>query len=305
MFLLTIAAALLAALSSVEASQQRPQTDQTVPVARGARLEINAYAGGIVIRAWDRDAIRVQAEHSSRDRIEIRPSDSVVTIKASSSMGAPRSVDMDISVPSWMRIDLAGTYADVTVDGSQGEIEIETVRGDLNVKGGAGFVSLKSVEGMVSLENATGRITLRSVNEGISIANVSGEVIAETVNGDVSLSKVQSSNVDVATVNGDVSFDGAIRDNGLYQLTTHNGDITVTVGENTNATVAVRTFNGEFVAGFPVKILDTSGRNKRFSLVLGSGSARVDLESFGGTISLQRPGAATPDKRQREHERDF
>ena len=97
-------------------------------------------------------------------------------------------------------------------------------------------------------------------------------------------------------------YDGPIRDNGTYQLTTHNGDITMVVADNTNATISVRTFNGEFVAGFPVKVQDSSGRNKRFNLVIGSGSARVDLESFGGTIELERPGPAGRSKHKSKHD---
>jgi hypothetical protein len=297
-----IALGLMAGLLG-QATQARPGTDQTLPVTKGARLVVNMFAGELTIHSWDRDAIRVRGEHSSRDHIDIRPSDSVVTVKPVSSMGAPRSVDMEITVPTWMKIDVSGTYADVTIDGSQAEISVETVRGDVNVKGGAGFVSLKSVEGLVSLENANGRVNIRSVNEGVSATNVSGDVIAETVNGDVALSRIQSASVDVSTVNGDVSYDGPIKDNGIYQLTTHNGDIIMSVAENVNATISVRTFNGEFVAGFPVKVQDSSGRNKRFNLVIGSGNARVDLESFGGTIELQRPGAARSRNREK-HERD-
>ncbi len=297
-----IAAGLMTALLG-QATPSRPGTDQTIPVSKGSRLVVSVFAGELVIHSWDRDAIRVKGEHSSRDHIDIRPSDSVVTVKPVSSMGAPRSVDMEITVPPWMRIDISGTYADVTIDGAQAEISVETVRGDVNVKGGSGFVSLKSVEGLVHLENANGRVNIRSVNESVSASNVSGDVIAETVNGDVALSRIQSASVDVSTVNGDISYDGPIRDNGTYQLTTHNGDIIVSVAENTNATISVRTFNGEFVAGFPVKVQDSSGRNKRFNLVIGSGSARVDLESFGGTIELQRPGAARSGHKSK-HERD-
>ena len=296
---LTIATGIVALLTLASTPQQRPRTDQTVPVARGARLIVNAFAGDIIVRGWDRNAVRVQADHSSRDRIEMKATDSLVTIKPESSMGAPRSIDMEITMPAWMRLDLSGTYIDVTIAGSQGEITVETVRGDVNVKGGSGFVSLQSVEGVVTLEGAKGRINVRSVNEGIQLADISGEIIAETVNGGITLDRIQSNSVDVATVNGDLSYDGSIRDDGQYRLATHNGDITVVVSETANATIAVRTFSGEFVAGFPVNIQDTTHRNKRFSVTVGSGSARMELESFGGTIRLQRPGAPKPKRHER------
>lgn len=93
------------------------------------------------------------------------------------------------------------------------------------------------------------------------------------------------------TVNGEVTFNGTIRDNGVYRLGTHNGDIRVGLGGASNATVFVRTFQGDFAADFPVQL--PAGQNarsgsKRFNFTLGSGSARIELQSFGGDIVLAR-----------------
>ena len=52
--------------------------------------------------------------------------------------------------------------------------------------------------------------------------------------------------MDVATVNGDVAYEGTLANNGRYTFSTHNGDITMTVPETSNATFSVRTYNGEF-----------------------------------------------------------
>ena len=123
----------------------------------------------------------------------------------------------------------------------------------------------------------------------------------ETVNGDVQLQKVQSDNVEANTVNGDVVYDGTIRPNGRYRLVTHNGDITVTIAEGTSAVVSVSTFQGEFESAFPVTL--TGRRGKQFDFTLGSGSARIELESFAGTIRLERPGARL-ERRHRDDDKD-
>src|SRR5437660_3908385 len=69
----------------------------------------------------------------------------------------------------------------------------------------------------------------------------------------------------------------------------------------------VRTYNGSFKSTFQVKTDDQNPR-KRFTLTLGNGSARVELESFGGTIALRRPGEPRPEleheRRRREREKD-
>jgi hypothetical protein len=277
-----------AALSIGSASQAG--TDQTVAVTRGARLDVSSFSGDVTVEAWDRDALRVQSEHSARDRVEIDAGSIAISVRPSSRNGAPRSIDLHLTVPRWMRVDVSGTYTDVTITGVQSEVNVETVRGDVTVTGGSRFVSLKSVEGAVILRNAAGRIALRSVNEGIVAADISGDLAAETVNGDIELSRMQTTSVEAATVNGDISYDGVIRDEGQYRMTTHNGDIEVGIPETANARIAVRTFNGELEVGFPVKLAEGAQRNRRFDLTLGSGSARIELESFGGTIYVAPPG---------------
>jgi DUF4097 and DUF4098 domain-containing protein YvlB len=77
-------------------------------------------------------------------------------------------------------------------------------------------------------------------------------------------------------------------------LITHNGTIGLAVPDSTNATLSVRTYGGGFRSSFPVKRDDQNAR-KRFTVTLGSGSARVELESFNGSIALRRPGDPEPE----------
>jgi hypothetical protein len=76
-------------------------------------------------------------------------------------------------------------------------------------------------------------------------------------------------------------------DRGRYLFATHNGDIDITLPGRDDATVSVRAFDGQFRSSLPVKLPDEGARRRRFSFVLGSGAARLDLETFRGTISLR------------------
>src|SRR5262249_39769554 len=97
-----------------------------------------------------------------------------------------------------------------------------------------------------------------------------------------------------STVNGTIAFDGQIRDKGSYRLTTHNGAVSMAMPERVNATLRVRTFGGSFRSTFPLR-LDDQGRQNRFTLTLGDGSARIELGAFNGSISLGRPGEPRPE----------
>jgi DUF4097 and DUF4098 domain-containing protein YvlB len=292
---ITLLSALLVALPvSQERPAKAPETDQTVPVARGARLSIDNHAGEVIVRTWNKDSLRVQARHSVRMRVDIRTTEAGVLVHAQSTAGPPSSVDYEITAPAWMPIKIEGQYNFVTIEGAQAEVSVASVRGDIIIKGGTGTVTGKSIQGQVIVEGARGKINVSSVNEAIRITGASGEITAETTNGDITLTRIDSSTVDVATVNGDIVYEGTTTNSGRYRFTTHNGDITMTVPETANATFSVRTYSGDFSEStLPLKGPPRSevARGKRVLYTLGNGSAEVEMESFGGAIRLRRTGA--------------
>jgi DUF4097 and DUF4098 domain-containing protein YvlB len=282
-----------------------PDTDQTVAVTKGARLSIDNFAGEVIVKAWDRDQLRVQARHPSRTKIDVRTGPTVVTVRSSTS-GAPGSVDYEITAPAWMPVKIEGTFNFITVEGTQGEVSAATVRGDIIVRGGTGSVTAKSIEGEVTVENARGRVTASSVNQGIRISGVSGDISAETQNGSIILTKVTASNVELSTINGQIVFDGAVADRGRYRFTTHNGNITATIPENSNVALMVRSYNGNFSSQHQVKgpPAEEIRRGRRLTYTLGNASAEMEMETFGGNIRVRRPGAAEPTRDKDKDKRD-
>src|SRR5262245_62128736 len=183
-----------------------PDTDETVAVTKGTRLSVNNFAGEVQIRGWDKDAVRVQAFHNPRSRIAIKPGNAALSV---SSSGTPSAVDYEISVPSWMPVKIEGTYIYIAVEGTQADVSAETVRGDIVLKGGAAVVTAKSVEGEVILEGVRGRINASSINQGVTVNGATGELSAETVNGHIALNNIEATSVEVASVNGNIRYDGS------------------------------------------------------------------------------------------------
>jgi len=273
----------LAALAIVQ------QTDTTVAVDARVRLEVHTHAGEIRVSTWSQNAVRIRSEHSSRTRVDIEGSRNSMQVRARTVRGEPANVDLVITVPATAQLALSGVSTDLSVDGTAAEVTAETVSGDVTVRGGSEYVSLQSVEGDIAVSDATGRVQVGSVNGDVHLENIRGRIAAETVNGDVSLERITSEDIEAGTVSGDVTFTGSLADRGRYRMTTHNGDLSITVPERVNATVSVSTFNGDFESSFPVTLTEIRP-GKRFTFTLGSGSARLELESFNGTIQLRREG---------------
>lgn len=266
-------------------AQQR--TDTTFSAAGIDELSLDNMNGSTVVRAWDRDQIRVRATHDADDYIDIDRSGSTIDIEPDSERGAPGSVRFEIDVPARLAVRIEGINHPTQIEGVAGAIDVETVNGDIDVRGGTGDIDLETVEGRIMLTGASGRISVTSVNQGVHIANSSGEIDAETVNGPVTLTGIRSAQVSASTVNGPLSYDGALASDGAYALSSHNGDIEMHVPQGSNATFVVSTFNGEFEVEFPVQVRDREARG-RFEFQVGSGGAHVELDSFGGDVRVLR-----------------
>lgn len=262
--------------------------DTVIAVQPGTRLDVSNQRGEVVIRAWDRDAVRVRADLSSRQRLDLNRNGTVLLVRPVRTGGGPADADLDIDIPRWMDVALDGTRLDVTITGAGGEISVETVDGEIEVDGGVGLVTLRSVQGEVKLRNARGRIEVNSVNEDIELSDIEGEIQAESTNGSVEIRNARAGAVRALSMNGDIDYDGTLEDRGRYVFTTHNGDVRITVPTGTNATVSVATYQGEFESEFPVRLTGTT-RDRQFTFTLGSGTARIELESFNGEIHLVRP----------------
>jgi DUF4097 and DUF4098 domain-containing protein YvlB len=283
--------------------ESAPRTDQTVDVAKGTRLVISNNAGEVVVRSWDRDQVRVQASHAERVTIDVATVDSTLRVRSRSARGPSTLVDYTITVPRWMPVNLSGTYLESTIEGTTAEVTVESVHGNIRVVGGSGNVNLRSVEGVITVDKATGKLQATTINEGIRLTNISGDVSAETTNGDIVIENAQTTSLEVSTVNGDVTFNGTMKDGGAYRLTTHGGDLRVGLGGAPNATVFVRTFQGDFTADFPIQLPEgQSARegSKRFNFTIGSGSARIELQSFNGDIIVARKTVTTAEEIRRQ-----
>ena len=297
--------ATLAAAMLLMAAPQR-QSDTTIAVPAGASLSVNNFGGGITVHGWNENRVKVHGETGRRGRVEVSLVGSTVVVKTGSREGAPSVIDLDITVPVSMALTLNGTYADITVDGVQGAISAETVNGEIEVRGGKGNITLHSIQGSVTLADASGRIEVNSVNEDVEVSNVTGELRVETTNGEVTLTGIKSSSVDAGTINGDVTYEGTVNDGGSYSFGSHNGDVAVSIPEGANVTITAATANGDIDASFPLPMQPGPAGKHRKTFKIGSGSARMELESFQGDIKMRRPQEMQDriDRKRRERERE-
>ena len=264
--------------------------DSTFTVRSGARLELQSVSGSIRIKAWNRSQIRVQAE-SDGARVDLDASMGGVSVRSIPRRGEG-DVDFTISVPVGTPLEVRAVSADIDASAVCGPVRLISISGGVTLACASGDVDVESVSGDVSAADIRdAHAEISSTSGDVEVRQLKGGLSAHSVSGDVTLDRVDGDDVGVETVSGEIGFSGPIHDSGRYRFHSHSGDVTVRAEGDFNATVDVSTYSGDLESDWPITINPGPGRRMHgqdWEFTVGTGSARLNLESFSGTIYLRR-----------------
>lgn len=296
MFTLVLTAALAVATPGAQrvpapsvAAQPARAADTTFAVRPGGRLALEMMNGRVTVTSWNRDAIRIRTQRGDARDLQIRQRGNTVSIESEPVRGRSTTVVYEITLPARFSVSIEGLNVRASVENVQGSVAVENVEGPIAVRNVTGRVTVESVQGDISVSGVRGDVSVNTTNQTVRLDDIRGNIAAETVNGSIVMRRIVASRVEANTVQGLVEYHGTLHDGGRYYLGTHNGRITMSVPENTNARISVNTHNGKVETSFPVQI-NTLRERGEYTLTLGNGSARVQLESFNGSVYLVRPG---------------
>jgi DUF4097 and DUF4098 domain-containing protein YvlB len=300
-----IGATLVLALAASADGQQRRRTrddrdhartdesgrgiDTTVAFAKGGTVSLTITSGEIVVTAWNRDEVRVQA--SSEDSgVRFNASSARVTVELA---GARRSSDthIEISVPVGTRVSARAQSGDVSIRGNKADVEASTQSGDIVIDDVAGRVDVNTLSGEVQAEHIEGDVEIKALGGDVTLESIKGDIDIETVSGEITIKSATAKNVRAHTTSGDVTYDGDIDPQGRYELSSHSGDVRLGVQANIGAQISISTWSGTVESDFPMTLKPGehgigSGTAKRFNFEVGNGSARITLGSFSGDITI-------------------
>lgn len=289
-------------LGALGAAALIQQTDTIVDVGGASRLSLENFRGEVVVRTWDRDAVQIRADHPSSRYVDVDRRGSTISIEVGSErgMGFSGSVDFHLTVPRDLNLSIDGMAMEVDIEGTEGEVDVNTIHGNITLRGGRGSIALESVNGEVVVEGAEGDMDITGVSGGVTIRDSSGDVYVEGVGGSVTLQGVTSRDIEAGTVGGSLRFEGTIVDGGVYTFGTHGGQVWLYLPERMNARVEAMTLAGDIEIDYPGAPTEpTRGhgvpglREKEVSFETGTASARIEVESFGGSIHILRAGGGS------------
>jgi DUF4097 and DUF4098 domain-containing protein YvlB len=285
-----LAAALAASAPGSLAAQryeERSRLDTTFSIGRGGTLDISLISGDIIVRASSGNDVRVNAT-SEEGFIRAEASGSRVTLGVRSNRGRMGDTKFDVAVPVGTRVLAHTTSGDITVRGVRGEVEAHSTSGDIKIDD-ADRINFEAVSGDVEATRVAGTLTGTSVSGDLTIDGGVGDVDLESVSGEIHISHGRARTLRLKSVSGDLIYDGTVDPSGRYTFDTHSGEVKMTLPDGVGANISIDTFNGDVDSDFPLTLTPNSNnRGRHMQFTIGSGGARVGIETFSGDIQLRR-----------------
>ena len=229
--------------------------EQTYPLNAGGRVSVSNVNGSIIVEAWDRNEVRLEAVKTADTKEHLAE----VQIKIDARQD---SFSVETDYGSWKR-----NNDGVWKNKNYGKLEVQY---RLQVPRGAVLDEVETVNGSVTISNMTNSTKASAVNGNVKATNLRGTARISTVNGTT-----------------EADFD-SLAGTGQITLDTVNGKVLLTIPSDANATVRADTLNGQIYNdfGLPVRKGEYVGRDLYGKI--GSGALNIKLSSVNGELSIRR-----------------
>lgn len=303
----------LAVGQSVRADSFDFEYQKNIDVSKPAELEIINTEGNIKIegapvdritisaikhvRATDLAEAEIVADHieikaaknGDKVRLEVRflkmtrASDSFWKKIFGSGPDSFGSVDFEITVPYYCRIDIDNTTGNISVTNidnnlrvasASGEIDLTGIKGEIDIAGTGADIFMKSVEGKADIRTTTGNVDVQYYFGNIKIKSTSGNISLFQEKGAHNL----------GTYSGDVRVKSELQTTETCRVETETGRINFSVPINASGEIDLETVSGNINTELPLTVKQFS-KNK-LAGTFGLNGPKIIIESQSGDITL-------------------
>ena len=264
---------LISLLALPAAAQEKKEF--TYNVGPNAVVSITNNYGPITVRpSGSRQVMIETVSHSDAVSLVNEQHGDRIELRSVSSRPGSDLVDYTVLVP----VD-----AFVSLGSSDGTLRAQGLRGDVILEAAAASVEVTDIsDAHLHVKTLSGPITLTDIrNSHLDIQSVSGTVTIRNVTGP---------SVEVNSGSGRISYQGDPGSTGEYLLSSHSGDLDVSIPASALVDIKARSIAGQSDPEFPIaKGYSASGPG---NLLLKPGmitGSRFELRSFRGKIHLKRP----------------
>lgn len=237
------------------------------------QIRIESVSGDLRLVGWDNAEILLKTD--DEQALTVQQSDDLVSIFCRD--------DLSLNVPQSAGIHIQSVDGDMSVRNLTEVLEVDTANGDVALRE-VGKVVIGTVESDFSLRGAKGDVLVKSIGGDASLREVGGSLTLDSVSDDLALHGV-GGNLNV-NVDEDVVLHLEPKPGQEYYVLAGD-DILVVLPPDSNATLSLH--GDDIRVDWPgVEPEDTASR----TVVLGDGSAKINLNAGGDLVVTSRPDAA-------------
>ncbi|MGH9546442.1 MAG: DUF4097 family beta strand repeat-containing protein [Terriglobales bacterium] len=256
-----------------ERNQEKKEISYTV--GPGAVVSITNNYGPITVKpSGSRQVVVETVSHSDAVSLLNEQHGDRIELSSISNRQGANLVEYTVLVPA---------EAVVSLRSSDGTLRAQGLRGDVVLEAATGSVEVTDItDAHLHVKTLSGPITLTDIrNSHLDIHSVSGNVEIRNVTGP---------SVEVNSGSGRISYSGDPGPVGEYLLTSHSGDLDVSIPASALVSIKARSIKGESDPEFPIaRGFSAAGAG---NLLIKPGTitgSLFELRSFRGKIRLKRP----------------
>ena len=239
---------------------EREKFEQSYPLSGNGRVSVSNVNGSIVMEAWERNEVRLEAVKIADSKEALAD----VQIKVDSQANS-FCVEADYDNFNRARGDKSWK--------NRGRLEVQF---KLTVPRGAVLDEIETVNGSVTASNFVGITKISAVNGNVSASNLRGTANLSTVNGEV-----------VA------DFD-RLESGSKISLNTVNGKVSLVIPSDSSATVKAESLNGDIRTDFGLPVRKGKYVGRDLYGRIGNGDVQIKMESVNGPLSVLRKNDNKP-----------
>jgi len=266
-----------------------------------AELALDTFDGAIELHSWDRSEIEVEIEKRAMEqslidemKVDAQQDGDKISVKVTGPARMPHrgmTIGVHISPTARMRVAVPRNI-NLNVLSGDGSIKIEAVEGR---------IVLHTNDGSVTGARLGGDIQIRSGDGTIRLTDTTGKLDLETTDGSIGVEArptVLRARTGDGSIRATIQADAAMTDN--WDLTTSDGNVTVTLPGAFNTDLDAETSDGVVRANHPLLSPDDNDRHdgesrderrehrRSLRTKMGDGGKTFRIRTGDGTIRIER-----------------
>lgn len=275
---------------------------KTFKVTGQAELVLNTFDGAIELHSWDKNEIEVEIEKRAMEqtlldeiKVDAQQQGDKITIKVTGpsrmehrgvtiGVNISPTARLRVAVPRNININATSGDGSIRAEAIEGRLVLSTTDGSVTGTRLGGDIQIRSGDGTIRLDHATGKIDLETTDGSIGIEAQPTVLRMRTGDG---------------SIRANIEPDTKMTDN--WELTTSDGNVTVTLPGQFSAELDAETSDGSVRANHPLLTddrptrrgegEDRDDRRERLRALkskMGDGGKTFRIRTGDGTIRIER-----------------